>query len=205
MFKRRLLDILNKNTRVHDKERIWVDPNLVQLHSTDRTMMQWMGRERGGDWDLQFVGVEEYPKAVYCRKRWVLGQSWEAAGAYDFVSKLVQKSETGVIDGCRTEADIVARFDRLDELFETVRFQKFLSSRTFKRNGVRREKDGIRVHIGRCGSLMTRGGGTHRLAMARILELPIVPASLGVVHEDAIPFLQELRKQSKPWNKHNPG
>ena len=44
------------------------------------------------------------------------------------------------------------------------------------------------------------GSGCHRFAIARILELSIVPAQIGCVHKSAIPFLPILRQMNHTKN-----
>jgi hypothetical protein len=56
-----------------------------------------------------------------------------------------------------------------------------------------RETDGIRINIGPGRKLVFADGGTHRLAMAIVLALPIVPAQVGCVYSGALSELAGLR------------
>ena len=90
-------------------------------------------------------------------------------------------------DDCTDFNDVVSRYARLDELFSYLqgggkfRTRKELyGSRTF------REQGGVYIHIDREGNPVFGGGGCHRLALAKILQLDIIPAQLGIVHHEAV-------------------
>ena len=55
---------------------------------------------------------------------------------------------------------------------------------------------GILMYVGRDGTLLHAGGGVQRFAIAKILDLPEIPAQLGVVHPQTIymDLLTPLRK-----------
>lgn len=190
---------------LHDKERLWVSPRTIQHCCNGPDFQHWHGRTRDGDWDLRIQDVQREPKTVYCHKHWVEGLSWDEAGAYEFMAKKIESSASGEVDNCRTEADIVARYERLDELYELARSANFLPSQTVTQDGIVVEIDGIRVHLARDGKLLAKGGGTHRLAIARILGLEIVPVSLGAVHVEALRHVPALRRASRRWNRQFPG
>ncbi len=52
------------------------------------------------------------------------------------------------------------------------------------------------MHIGPEGRLYFSGAGSHRFAMARILQLPLIKVEIGCVHASAVQYLSEYR-----WNK----
>ena len=56
-----------------------------------------------------------------------------------------------------------------------------------------REYDGIRVNVGPSGQLVFGEKGTHRLAIALILGIRVVPAQIGCVYRGALSELPRLR------------
>jgi len=123
-----------------------------------------------------------------CKKHWVNGESWEAAGAYKRMMLLIEKF--GSYDGCKSVKDVQSRYQNLDLLFNEVS-----KSGTLHKSKSFREEDGILVHIGQHGELYFGGNGNHRLAMAIILELEKIPVQLGTVHINSLELLNKLRKQ----------
>jgi hypothetical protein len=118
------------------------------------------------------------------------GKSWEQCGAYENM-KLLMKQHPGA-DGCYTEEDIRARYDRLSELIENLKAGgKFLERSGFRESG------GVYIHIGRNGELLFGGGGCHRLAVAQKLNLERIPAQVGVVHRQ---FLKNNLLKQKYFN-----
>jgi hypothetical protein len=124
-------------------------------------------------------------KMQACRKHWESGVSWADTGIFDYVLG-VGSARGRPLDGCRTYGDVRARYLELDRIFETVQLEGRLRTKRELPGNSFREAGGIFLHFGRTGAPLFGGGGTHRLAIAKILGLRIVPAQVGVVHEDAV-------------------
>lgn len=142
------------------------------------------GLVRGGDWDLSVLPTIDTDKYHVCRAHFVEGVPWEDTGIFDRHLKLIARY--GVSDGCRTLEDLERRYAGVDALFEETRRSGRLRPRSELPGYFRREHGGIFVHIDRDGRAIRRGGGEHRFAIARILDLPEVPVQPGVIHLDAV-------------------
>jgi hypothetical protein len=164
-------------------ERIWVRPAecVSAVGAFNRKMT---GDVVGGDWDLRTEPVAELPKVRMARLHWQDGVSWRDAGAYDYMMQRI--AEEGPLDDCETLDDVIARYERLDEIFEQVKRDGRFRTQTELRPGNIRERGGVYVHIGRRNTPIFGVGGCHRLAMAQILGFTCIPAQLGVVHSDAL-------------------
>ncbi|WP_353471637.1 hypothetical protein PVT71_09990 [Salipiger sp. H15] len=145
---------------------------------------QQSGMVLGGDWDLECRPVEETRKLLSCRMHFEGGTPWRDTPL--FQKLLGEIAEGKIPDECATEEDLVARYQRLDAVFEETRRRGRLLTRAELPEYFRREHGGILLHVGRDGALMRAGGGAHRFAIARILNLPKIPAQLGVVHPEAL-------------------
>lgn len=200
-------------------ERIWIDPrdvrHVVAPHPAEcgigsdcpdyRRLCQLRARSRRLAGRVIGREIEEFDilplsvvtKIEACRRRWQDGVSWEAAGAIDAL--MFKITTTGAPQsGCRTRQDVIQRYRKLDEIFETVTAEGRLRSRRRRKTGFLREPDGVQIHLGRNGALLFGATGTHRLAMARVLGLARIPASLGFVHESALDLLPGLRGADSP-------
>jgi hypothetical protein len=125
-------------------------------------------------------------KVAACMARWGEGRSWEEAGAYARSLRAIAKK--GSLDGCRTLDDVVQRYLKLDEVFARVSNEGRLRTRAeLEGPAAFRELGGIFINIDRDGRPVAGGGGWHRLAIARILHLPVIPAQVGLVHPAALP------------------
>jgi hypothetical protein len=135
--------------------------------------------------------VSELAKFRICRLHWQDGQSWEEAGAYEHIQSRI--SRYGTYDGCRSHGQIVARYARLDALYDQVQLDGGLRPMNEVHTWAFREFGGVRFHVGADGELIFGRCGNHRFAIALILGLSVIPAQLGCVHVKAIPLLAKLR------------
>lgn len=119
------------------------------------------------------------------------GYSWEAAGAYDLTATLIARR--GKVDGCASMQDVVRRYEDLDRMFDTMAREQRLRTAAEMRSGRIREEGGVYFHVGRDGTPIFGGGGNHRLAAAIALDIPTIPAQLGVVHPEGLDALAVLR------------
>lgn len=128
--------------------------------------------------------IRESRKFKICYRRWVEGMTWEEAGAYEWMLKAIERK--GSVDGCHNMDEIRIRFEALDEIFSKV-----------SKEGRFHNNFSIRAHIGPDRALyFGHGGGHHRLAISLILRIPI-EAQVGLVHVEAIPWLNEIRNRKK--------
>lgn len=178
-------------------ECVFVDPNSITHRTTGhrpRRRRRHSGMVMGGYWDQQIEPVKEDRKYISCRMHFIDGVAWEDTPLFH---KLLTEIEGGhTPDDCATREDLVHRYETLDRVFEETRARGRLLTKSELPDYFRREHGGVFVHITRDGTALRAGGGAHRLAIARILNLPEMPAQIGVVHPLAIRngALERLRR-----------
>ena len=167
-------------------ERIVVDPMQVEFAVRCPGFAD-TGELRSGDWDLDTAPVEEIDRVQFCRQHFVEGKPWDETGAYvELIRRIRERRDDRVtVDGCASEQDVIERYAALDTLYHEARTTGTLRTRAELGGRSFRENYGLVIHIGRHNQPLFSWHGCHRLAIARILELPAVPAQLGVVHTDA--------------------
>ncbi len=183
-------------------ERIWVDPRQCSKYIEAADLAHHFGastRQMSGRVVKQWPTfleqtLNQHPKLAYCWSHWREGNSWESAGAIDFMLSRIAVSKTGVTDQCRTNEDVIMRFNQLDDIWAEVKVRGSLPSRRDLDADNFREVGGILMHLGPGGEPVFSGAGCHRFAMALMLEAPF-PAQLGVVHSSAISSLAEYRRR----------
>lgn len=175
-------------------QRIWIDPRMCNEATIRVFTRADSGRILGGSWDRETVSAEDHWKARTARLHWEDGVPWEETGAYEGMLRLI--AERGrPVDGCSTLSDVVRRYGRLDALFERMRRERRLLTRSELPGVSFREYQGVYVHVGRGGVLFGRGG-IHRFMIARLLGLSRVPAQLGAVHSDAVGHFSEMHDKT---------
>jgi hypothetical protein len=168
-------------------EKLLVDPRNIDCVINSGLLNRGdTGRVIGGDWDLQTSSIFSLPKIKICFERFANGKTWGDAGAYTFMLELI-KSKPG-IDGCNSFEDIVERYRKLDDAFDIIKHERKLQSRKEINPFTFREHGGIYVHVDRNANFIFGRGGSHRFAIAKILNLESVPVQVGVVHENALSF-----------------
>lgn len=186
-----LINILKyKKNAPFSCERLFVKPSNINfmldpsIDLDSKLQRSSTGTVMGGDWDLSITPFTELDKYKICYARFSENKSWKDSNAYDLMLYLMEK-EPG-IDACHNIDDVVTRYDKLDDIFLSIKDSRKLLNAGEVNKKVFREDGGIYVHIGRNGNLIFGLGGCHRLSIAKILELDEIPVQLGVVHESAI-------------------
>ena len=142
------------------------------------------GRVVAGDWDQATMPIGWNIKSASVRSHFVDGTPWEET---PFFQKLVREvAERGMADGCHSREDVERRYAALDRLYEEVAGSGKLRTRAETDEYFRREHGGIFAHITRDGRAIRAGGGAHRFAIARILNLREIPVQVGAVHPQAV-------------------
>jgi hypothetical protein len=183
------------------QERIWVNPDLIEYRLSQLTRLDEFGTlyvKSGsvvpGDWDKKGYPFKDGPVFNDAINHWVNGVPWREIGVYE--RKLEKIKIKGMSDGCTNYEEVISRYDKLDEVFENVkkdgrlRTQEELSGKKFILAKGRGE---IEVFIDRHGDPIHGCGGNHRLAIAKILRLQLIPAKIGVVHPEGIQYLKRYR------------
>jgi len=167
---------------------IEVNPRKVKFVLRGLIPKHMSGKVVDGDWDLHRRKIKHHPKFKYCVARFVEGVDWERAGAYAHMQTLIGKYKTH--DECSNLDDVVARYKRLDRLFDQAKADRKLKTQKELRRFAFREYGGIYIHIDRNGDPLFGKGGWHRLMIAKILGLKAIPAQVGIVHKNSLDPLQ---------------
>jgi hypothetical protein len=175
-------------------ELIWVRPGDIH-HALvgPSNYVKCSGKVIDIEEHLRLTDLEGTPRMQSSRAHWVDGVPWQETRDYAVMLDAIRAGRDWA--GCRTEEDLMRRYRKLDEIFEATRSSGRLKTRKELEPGAFREEGGILVCIGRKGEPLLYDG-FHRLAIARILDLPIVPAQLGYVDRAAVGTLEPYRSRS---------
>lgn len=137
-----------------------------------------------GDWDVtKYVASNTLRTLRIVRERVITGESWEELGEHSWMREWIRRY--GAHDDCRTDREISLRCLKLDKLIKTAGEQRSLLTRREMNTTSFRESGGIEVAIGRGGEIIFADAGTHRLGIARALNIPIIPVCVVLVHPNS--------------------
>jgi hypothetical protein len=175
-------------------ERLWINPAAVEVALDGLPVRSGYVVDR---WPpVEPARLDDHVHVRFALAHWRDGVPWEETGAYDYMLERIARR--GRQDGCFDLDDVKRRYERLDDLFETVMRERRLRTRTELDPRVRNEDGGILVHIGPGGEAAIGDSGKHRMTIAKLAGLDAVPARIGYIHRDAIPLLAGLRQAPRP-------
>jgi len=189
--------IYGKSAPVY-QERIWVKPSKNIRFKRIKPENDLSGIVLRGDWDLETNDIFDKRKIRSCYEHWVNGLPWNETETFLHIKDGFENRDI-YIDEIKNLEELEKRYERLDQIFEEIKKEKRLKTSTElgKTTHSNREIGGVKFHIDRYGQPIFSGSGRHRYAISLILELPIIPATIGVVHPDGIKYLAKLRNPTK--------
>jgi hypothetical protein len=132
----------------------------------------------GGDWDQAAV-VRAPFREEQMRQLFVERLPFRETRIYQAMrDQLITHGRTK-FPHCTSEAEITAYFERLERLFLSIKTDGYTRRKPADANAGE-----ITVRVGRDGSAIKCGQGTHRLAIVRVLGLPSVPVVVDLMHTE---------------------
>ena len=155
------------------------------------------GEVRGGTWDLSARPIADTFHIKSAIEHWAHGTPWEDLGVFEHLVRRIEEAGRP-IDGCSTRAEVVARYERLDHMFQQVAAEGRLRRPQEVDREKRRGQGALMVHVDRHRRPVFGFRGNHRLAAAMVLGLETVPARVGRVHPASLPsWRASLREPQK--------
>jgi hypothetical protein len=130
----------------------------------------------GGDWDLG----QEYPpfREEQMRQLFVDAVPYRETDRYrQMLAELEQHGHTRFLPRCHSVEEIDRYFEGVIALQQRIKTEGYR-----QRSAASAAAGEISIRIGRDGGLIKYGEGTHRLAIARVLQIPKVPVVVDLVH-----------------------
>lgn len=173
-----------------------LDPAMIVRCTTmELDANEGIGRVVPGDWDLggpRFADLDVF-RAVEAVVN--TGARWEDT---EFFANALRRVEAGeILWGCENRDELVARCARLDDLIASVRDNGFLSAEELRGSGIdwsdRPALTDVAVAIGRNGEVLFCDGA-HRLAVAKVLDVPDISVAVLARHPEWIAFRVEMQE-----------
>ena len=170
----------------------WKVGNEENLHHSGQVV-------EGVEWDAITEKVSESSNVNRLIAHWAEGTPWEELGNYKYVMREVEKRP---VEGCFTREDVVARYRRLDEMFEEAKRTGRLKTREEIDPAAIREEGGALMHVGPGGEPIFGGAGVHRFTVALILQIPL-PCVVGAVDRSALDQYPKFRAMPSMQAEHS--
>ena len=164
-------------TRTSPHRVLTVATEDVALLTAHRLPEDVRGRRIDGDWDVRAVDVDSTRLAVALRRRFVDGRDWASCGLAEAGA---EPEVPGLGDRYRTmgPAELARRMAVLDALHASLREEGWRPHHEVGAPFVRE----MAVCLGRDGQLIRNRGGLHRLIIARMIGLDVIPVRLLAEH-----------------------
>jgi hypothetical protein len=147
----------------------------------------------GGDWDLDTERFADDPRYIAIRDVMTRGAPWEQTESYQ---QAVERIDHGTpVWYCRTRTEYDQRCRAVEALYHQIEANGYLSQRQLRERRpavvVVGRGDEVSVAIGRGGDFLFIDGA-HRLAIAKLLNVPSIPVEVRLRHADWMAFRLEL-------------
>lgn len=187
----------------------WVSPDRIRYVTEPMSIprFQRLGIVEGGDWDCRDERFRERDVYRAFEAHFRDGVPWSETEFFDRVLTSIERGNAPW--GCRSRAELEARCDRLDDLYEAIRDDGYRTQRELMAGeaddpiGGRRVaphsrliNDEIAVDVARDGELLF-ADGRNRLSIAIVLDLDAVPVLVLRRHERWQAFRDELVRRRR--------
>lgn len=147
----------------------------------------------GGNWDVREVKFTELAEWKLVEERFDEGIPWKETSVYDDLVASIERGHR--VYGCSTVEELHERFRYLTALKESIASDGYRrvnedASDGNVPDGVGVGHDGeapldeVTIDIGRDGELLHHTNGRHRLALAKVLDVPEIPVLVKLRHEN---------------------
>ncbi|MEP0548301.1 MAG: hypothetical protein ABJF88_15295 [Rhodothermales bacterium] len=181
----RHLELIYVNPRECTRFVQWEVGSKLGLHHSGRVV-------NDVDWDSITRNVAESGNIIKLKAHWIDGVPWEELSNYQYMLRVAPQRPNGA-EGCFTREDVVARYRRLDEMFEEAKRTGRLKTRGEIDPTALREEGGVLMNIGPGGELIFGEAGVHRFTVAWILRIPL-PCVIGAVDRCALDHYPKFRE-----------
>ena len=178
-------------------ETIWINPQKVDSYIPKNEILRVTGKSRKEasgqvvDWSdvNKILPLENDFRYRYAFQRWRDGESWKEIGVFEYMKTKTIKYKN------MSQNQLEDRYKRFDELFQDLKSSGEVKKRSEVDPSSFREENGILIHIGANGKLYFGGIGFHRFSIAKVLNLNQIPACIGIVDQNSIKHLKQIRKK----------
>ncbi len=174
---------------------IEVDPKSITKASGRGYNICELGKTYAGDWDRDCETLQSDDLFTSIKQRYTESIEWKETEFYKRNLKEIREGKEKY--GCRTEKELKQRCADIDALCESIQQNGYLRgcdrqslkndpmNETTRKNYLNNDIDEVKVDLSRDGELL-HADGSHRLAIAKALELETIPVLIFRRHKQFI-------------------
>jgi len=185
---------------------LWVSPERINfISAAGADIVLGRGVVKGGDWDKKGRSFSDILEVQAMKERYEDSIAWAETAWYKNMAKKLERGER--VRNFNIKKDLDKKTRDIDRLFQSIEengyrrnqevskeYHDSLNTRGPDENY--KHLDEILVDIGRDGELLHRDG-RHRLAIAKIFDIPRIPVMVGVRHQKWVDFRGELKQYAE--------
>ncbi len=197
---------LGPRPRIDPLKLYWVNPNKINKTSGDNNFSSYfLSPIISGNWDIETINLEEIDIFSSFEQHFRDDKAWENTKLYSREIKYLDEEKEWDGRDFSDEEEVKSYLEDKDRLFREIkqngyRTQKSLASEDniqfWVPSSRALERNEITVNVGRNGDFILEDG-YHRLAIAQILGLDVVPVRIAARHSE----WQEKRKEIMKSNE----
>jgi len=175
----------NKGLRFYEKKIAMIDPKKVKYYDTDRFFSSFYFIQ-AGDWDLKKANLSDKLQYKIVHELFVEEKEIEALSCFGDLLLKASKANKDLSTQEATEL-VVKKYQQLQSTYDRIKKNGYRTQKELNKSGINRFNtwyDEIRISIDRNGEYILSGSGNHRLMIAKLLQLDLVPAILVRIHRD---------------------
>ena len=163
------------------EEFIWLIRFSLIVGVSCQHIIYYSGNFYAGEWDILCKDLTDIKNFQYTYSRYVDGIDCSDTGSFEHMKQFIERN--GSFDGWQSDTkSIVERHRQLDNLYDSVKREGRLKFPFEVKPLDYRVDEAICGLMTRSGKLVFGGAGQHRLAIARILKIKLIPIYLAAVH-----------------------
>ncbi len=188
---------------------IYIDPSKVEYLAEDifYDINSPESRIESGDWDIQNLKkIEDFIIYKSLKDLFIHNKKWQDTELYDFIKKQIDSDDFRWTWNCYTIDQLDKRGSYLCDLYESIKkYGMFEHTESIDNEFIQHlsniQNDDIMIAIDRNGLPMFVQNGSHRLCIAKILNLKTIPVKVYVRHKEWIDKKEFIYDRCKRlWN-----
>jgi 2-polyprenyl-3-methyl-5-hydroxy-6-metoxy-1,4-benzoquinol methylase len=176
----------------------WISPQRIAYCALQEfDIYDYKGHVIGGEWDRLEKKFEDLDVYIAFKQVCLEGRDWSETIFYQHI--LDEINQGHLPWGCRDKNDFDRRCRELTSLFNNIKRDGYRSQRELlssPSNIPQVLADEVTVSIGRHGDFLF-SDGAHRLAIAKLLGVPVIPVEIAVRHPGWVQFRKEILQYTR--------
>jgi len=164
------------------------DPPHVKHFEYPFKGLHTFGTVKNGDWDTRQDLFIEHPRYKAIEQWYIDDIPWENTDFFQNYLKIIERDDRS--HKLKSKEQLLNKCNRYGDLLQKIKKHGYKSQRELGNPKPHRE---VSVSIGRNGEFLFSYGGSHRLSIAKVLDLEEIPVIVRVRHKEWQKLRNDIR------------